>query len=109
MKRYMLVGIFTLMMTTEAVLAQGVAPDPAVNSANGPVVTESQTKSQRILDSNGAVIEKTQHVDKSQSLTSGNGELSAHSSVDSREQTSVSTPPVTTTSTRTTTTEDVQH
>jgi hypothetical protein len=108
MTRYLLASAFALTLMTGGVLAQGVAPDPAATFPNGPPGNESVTKTQRTIDSDGTVIEKQQNFDKTQTYTSGDGALSAHSTINRTEQTTV-TPPPTVTTTTTTTTEEVRH
>jgi hypothetical protein len=104
----MLAGVFTLATMAGGALAQGISSDPAFPS--GPAGSESMTKSQRVIHSDGSVTERTQSYDKSQNYTSGDGELSAHSMVRTNEQTTVvpPPPPPMTTTTTTTHTEEIR-
>jgi hypothetical protein len=109
MTRYLLASAFALATVTGGALAQGVAPNPGANFPNGPAGSESVTKTQRTINPDGTVIDKTKNYDKTQTYSGGDGELSAHSTIKKREETTV-TPPATTTTTSTrTTTEDVSH
>jgi hypothetical protein len=73
-------------------LAQGVAPlHPPVNpasspsqdqSTNGPAGTYDMNKTTTTVAPDGATTDVTQRFDKSQSYTSGNGALSAHTHIE---------------------------
>jgi hypothetical protein len=112
MTKYLLASAFGLAMMTGGVLAQGAASDPTAIYPNGPAGSERITKTQRTIDSDGTVIDKTQTYDKSQTYTGDDGELSAHSSTSKTEQTTVTAPPppppLSTTTTTTTTTEETR-
>jgi hypothetical protein len=108
MTKYLLAGVFAVALLTEGAFAQGVASDPTANFPNGPAGSESMTKTKRVIDSNGTVTEQSKSFDKSQSYTSGDGELSAHSTVRTNEQTTVTPPVSTTTSSSTTTTQETR-
>jgi hypothetical protein len=109
MTRYILASAFALATMTGGVLAQGIPSDQ--NPSDGPAVNETVTTHERMIDSNGGVTEKTQNLDKSRSISDGDGELSAHTTVNKSERTTVTPPPgpPPMSTTTTTTTEDVQH
>lgn len=109
MTRFMLASAFALATMTGGALAQGIPSDP--NLSQAPASSETMTKHERVIDSNGAVTEKTQNYDKSQSFSDGGGELNSHTTVTKSEQKTLTPPPAPppVSTTTTTTTEEVQH
>jgi hypothetical protein len=82
------ITVFTaIALSTGAVLAQAAPPDaansPSQNqSTNGPAGTYDATTTQTTIAPNGVQSSTTQNFDKSQSYTSGNGVLSAHTHIE---------------------------
>lgn len=109
MVRYWLGGAAALALTMNFASAQTmssqttVVTQPAVPAA-APTQSYSETHSERVIDSNGVETNKTEHLEKSQSITSGNGALSAQTHVETGGATTVVVPPVVTTYRSTTTT-----
>ena len=93
-------------------LAQGVPADatnsPSPNqSTNGPAGTYDMTTTQKHIAPDGTETEATPRFDKSQSYTSGNGALSAHTHIETMgpaTETNTTTNATTTTNSSTTTT-----
>ncbi len=113
MTGYWLAGAAAFAMMTGAALAQSAnfgatnSPQPTM-STNGPAGTYSATKTQRTIDGNGVETDKTESFDKSQTYTSGNGELSAKTGITTSGSTTTVMPPPPTTSTTTTTTQETR-
>ena len=77
-------------------LAQGAAVDatnsPSQNqSTNGPAGTYDMTTTQTTVAPNGGQTDSTQSFDKSQSYTSGNGALTAHTHIETTGPTTTTT------------------
>jgi hypothetical protein len=110
MTRYWLASAAALALMTTGAFAQSPSFD-ATNSTqptlstNGPAGTYDATKTEKAIDARGVETDKTQTFDKSQTYTSGNGELSAKTSIGTTSTTTTTAPPppVSTTTTTTTT------
>ncbi len=77
-------------------LGQGAAIDatnsPSQNrSTNGPAGTYDKTTTQSTVAPNGGQTDTTQSFDKSQSYTSGNGALTAHTHIETTGPTTTTT------------------
>lgn len=110
MTSYLLAGATAFTLMASAALAQS-PPLDATNSTqpnastSGPAGTYDMSRTQKSIDGNGVETDKTDTFNKSQSYTSGNGELSAKTSIKTTGSTITTTPPVATTTTSTTTQE----
>jgi hypothetical protein len=97
-----------LTIWTSTALAQAAPEAPAasagITTQAGPSVDVTTT--QRTIDSRGVTTEHARTLDRSQSFTSGNGNLSAKTTTDSHERDTVTTPPVVTEKRTTTTTSE---
>jgi hypothetical protein len=109
----LLAGMALSALCTSIAIAQ-TAPDLAVptetiRTTAGP--SSSVTTTRRTLDGRGGETDAKETDDKSQSYTSGNGELSATTRSEITEQSKVSAPPavVTKSTTTTTTTDETSH
>ncbi len=103
MTRYLLAGAAACAMLAGAAFAQSI-PDTTTVIPGGSV---SVTKTQRTIDPNGVETNQTQTFHKSQTISDGNGQLSAETKTLNTEETRVMTPPMplySTTTTRTVTT-----
>jgi hypothetical protein len=89
-----------------AVLALWAGAASAQNAPNSSVTTTQQT-----IDSRGVETNAKDTYDKSQSITSGNGALSAKTSTETTSQSRISAPPpvVTKSTTTTSATDDISH
>jgi hypothetical protein len=111
MVRYWLAGAAALALMTNFAAAQSSSTDTTIMSRPGyppapPTQSYSETKSQRTLDANGVETTKTEHVDKSQTITGGDGSLNAETHVQTSGETTTVAPPVTIYRSQTTTTTD---
>jgi hypothetical protein len=110
MTGYWLASATALAMLTTAAVAQ--SPDAARSaqpafSTNGAAGTYDSTTTTRSNDAMGVQTDKTETFEKSQTYTSGNGELRAGTSIRSGTTTvTAPPPPVATTTTTTTTTRE---
>jgi hypothetical protein len=102
MTRYWLAGAALCAVMAGSAFAQSV-PQPTIVIPSGAV---SVTTTEHSVDANGVATDRSSTFEKSQTITDGNGELSADTHTLSTSQTTVTVPPpvVTTTTTRTTTT-----
>ncbi len=107
MTKTLIAGAFALTMMMGGAHAQGVSSDSTANFPNGPAGSESVVKTQKVIGADGTVTQQSQSYDKTQTYSSGDGALSAHSTVRTNEVKTV-TPPSVSTSTSTTTTEQVR-
>ena len=97
MTRYWLAGAAALVLTTSVAVAQtppfdaANAPQPNM-STNGPAGTYDVKKVRRTVDSDGNTTDTTQTFDKSQTYSSGNGALRAHTIIRSSGPTTTEAP-----------------
>jgi len=93
-------------LTGVAMLAIWTGAAAAQNAPSSSVTTTQQT-----IDSRGVETNAKDTYDKSQSITSGNGALSAKTSTETTSQSTVSAPPpiVTKSTTTTNTTDEISH
>jgi hypothetical protein len=110
MARYWLAGAAALALMTNFASAQTssssettIVTKPAM-PAPAPVESYSESRSQKTLDSNGVETTKTEHLDKSQSITGGDGSLNAETHIRTSGQTTTVVPPMPTSTYRSTTT-----
>jgi hypothetical protein len=101
MIRYWFAGAAALVLSSGLAAAQS-APFDASNSTqpnmstNGPAGTYSSQKVQQSVDGNGQISKTTQSFSKSQTYSSGNGALTAHTIIHTSGPTTTTTPtPVT--------------
>jgi|HubBroStandDraft_1064217.scaffolds.fasta_scaffold650136_1 hypothetical protein len=73
-------------------------------STSGPAGTYDMSKTQKTIDGRGGETDKTETFDKSQTYSSGDGELSAKTSIKRTDSTMTITPPAPASTSRTTTT-----
>lgn len=107
--RKLFAGMAVLALWTGGALAQN-APDIAAPAETTAGPSSSVTKTQQTIDDRGVETNAKETYDKSQSFTSGNGELSAKTSTATSSQSKVSMPPpVVTKTTTTTTTDETSH
>jgi hypothetical protein len=98
MTGYWFAGAAAFMMMTSGVLAQSVLFDatnstqPTMSTA-GPAGTYDMTKTRRTIDSTGAETDTTESFSKSQTYSSGDGELSAKSHIRTTGPTTTILPP----------------
>lgn len=115
MTKFWLACATVVTMLTSGALAQ-TPPFDATNSTqptastNGPAGTYDTTKTTRTKDATGVETNTIETFNKNQTYTSGNGELSAGTSIKSGTTTTVTAPPplTTTTSSSTTTTREMR-
>jgi hypothetical protein len=93
-------ALTAIMLSAGAAAAQSPHVDatnsPSQNqSTNGPAGTYDMSTTQTTLAPNGVKSETTQSFDKSQSYTSGDGALSAHTHIDTAGPTTTTTIPLT--------------
>ncbi len=94
---YWFAGAAVFAMVTSSSLAQSVLFD-ATNSTQptmsttGPAGTYDMTKTRRTIDSTGAETDTTETFSKSQTYTSGDGELSARSHIRTTGPTTTTVP-----------------
>ncbi len=109
MKR-LFAGMTLLALWTGAALAQN-APDLAAPTETTAGPSSSVTTTRQTIDRNGVQTNARDTYDKSQSITSGDGALSAKTTTETTSQSRVSAPPpvVTKSTTTTTTTDQISH
>ena len=115
MTRYWLASVTAFAMMMSGAVAQSPSFD-ATNSTqpnmstNGPAGTYDTITTRRTIDSSGAISNTTESFDKSQTYTSGDGALSAKTSIQTTgPATTITMPPVSTsTKSTTTTTEEIR-
>lgn len=97
MKAYWLVGAASLALTASAAFAQN-PPFTATNSTqpnmstNGPAGTYDTKTTVQTVDASGHATESTKTFDKSQTYSSGNGALRAHTIIRSSGPTTTGAP-----------------
>jgi hypothetical protein len=116
MLRYWLAGAATLALVTNVASAQVTSSETTTTVTRPAVIVPvpppvpvpapnySETRTQRTIDANGVETTRSEHVDKSQTITSGDGALSAETHVRTQGETTVVTPPAVSTYRSTTTT-----
>jgi hypothetical protein len=106
-------GATALALMTGSALAQSPALD-ATNSTEptmsttGPAETYDMTKTRRTMDARGVETDTTETFDKSQTYSSGDGQLSAKTSVKTTGSTTVTTPAAPVSTTTSTTTQEIR-
>ncbi len=108
----LLAGLALVALWTGAAYAQNTleAPTPGETTRTTAGPSVSVTKTQQTINGSGVETNAHETYDKSQSFTSGNGELSAKTSTETHAQSSVSVPPVVVIKkATTTTTEETSH
>jgi hypothetical protein len=104
----LLAGMALLALGAGIALAQNrpvvAVPTETTRTTAGP--SSSVTTTRQTIDGHGVETNATATYDKSQSFTSGNGELSAKTSTETSSKSTVRMPPAAVTSTKTTTTTD---
>jgi hypothetical protein len=111
--RKLIAGMAMLALWTGAAAAQNATdlavPPETTRTMAGP--SSSATTTRQTIDSRGVETNAKDTYDKSQSITSGNGALSAKTSTETTSQSTVSAPPpiVTKSTTSTNTTDEISH
>jgi hypothetical protein len=108
MTKTLIAGAFALTLMASGAYAQSISSDATANFPNGPAGSESVTKTQKVIGADGSVTQQSQSYDKTQTYSSGDGALSAHSTVRTNEEKTVTPPAPVSTTTSTTTTETVR-
>jgi hypothetical protein len=107
MVRYWLAGAAALALMTNFAAAQSSSSETTIitkPAIPAPVESYSESRSQKTLDSNGVETTKTEHLDKSQSISGGDGSLNAETHIRTSGETTTVVPPMPTSTYRSTTT-----